>query len=125
MRVARAAGFAQQQVARAPRHRRQHADTGTGGGLDTAGALERMIAVPHAGDPDAAGGALQVEHEVGAVTALAVPHLERRGARGAEGRVMVLIALGLKRLAPPDPFAAALLAGLAPGAWRVRCCCGR
>jgi hypothetical protein len=45
------AGFAQQQVARAPRHRRQHADTGTGGG--TAGALERMIAVPYAGDPDA------------------------------------------------------------------------
>lgn len=119
MKVARAAGFAQQQVARAPRHRRQHADTGTGGG--TAGALERMIAVPHAGDPDAAGRALQVEHEVGAVTALAIPHLERRGARGAECRVMVLIALGLQRLAPPDPLAAALLAGLAPGAgWGVR-----
>src|SRR5688500_552653 len=60
--------------------------------------------------------ALQVEHEVGAVTALAIPHLERRGARGAECRVMVLIALGLQRLAPPDPLAAALLAGLAPGA---------
>jgi hypothetical protein len=29
---------------------------------------------------------------------------------------MVLVALGLKRLAPPDPLAAALLAGLAPGA---------
>jgi hypothetical protein len=35
---------------------------------------------------------------------------------------MVLVALGLKRLAPPDPFAAALLAGLAPGAgWEFRC----
>jgi hypothetical protein len=81
-----------------------------------------MIAVPHTGDPDAAGGALQVEHEVGAVTALAVPHLERRGAGGTECRIMVLIALGLKRLAPPDPLAAALLAGLAPGAgWGFRC----
>jgi hypothetical protein len=81
-----------------------------------------MIAVPHAGDPDAAGRALQVEHEVGAVTGLAVPHLERRGARGAEGWVMVLIALGLKRLAPPDPLAAALLAGFAPGTgWGFRC----
>src|SRR5919112_1599897 len=91
-------------------------------GPDTAGALDGMIAVPHAGDPDAAGRALQVEHEVGAVTALAVPHLERRGARGAEGRVMVLTALGLQRLAAPDPFAAALLAGLAPGARRwFRC----
>ena len=81
-----------------------------------------MIAVQDAGDPDTAGPALQVEHEVGAVTDLAVPHLERRGARGAEGRVMVLIALGLKRLAPPDPFAAALLAGFAPGAdWGFRC----
>jgi hypothetical protein len=81
-----------------------------------------MIAVPHAGDPDAAGRALQVEHEVSAVTALAVPQLERRGARGAECRVMVLIALGLKRLAPPDPLGAALLAGLAPGAgWGFRC----
>jgi hypothetical protein len=29
---------------------------------------------------------------------------------------MVLVTLGLKSLAPPDPFAAALLAGLAPGA---------
>ena len=115
-------GFAQQQIARAPRHRRQHADTGPGGGPNTAGTLERMIAVQHAGDPDAAGRALQVEHEVGAVTALAVPHLERRAARGTECRVMVLIALGLKRLAPPDPFAAALLAGFAPGAgWGFRC----
>src|SRR5918995_1827288 len=52
--------------------------------------------------------ALQVEHEVGAVTALAVPHLERRGARGAECRIMVLVTLGLKRLAAPDPFAATL-----------------
>ena len=43
----------------------------------TAGTLDRMIAVPYAGDPDAAGRALQIEHEVGAVTALAVPHLER------------------------------------------------
>ena len=60
-------GFAQQQIARAPRHRGQHADTGTGGGPDTAGTLERMIVVQHAGDPDAAGRALQVEHEVGAV----------------------------------------------------------
>ena len=67
--------------------------------------------------------ALQVEHEVGAVTALAVPHLERRAARGAERRVMVLVTLGLKSLAPPDPFAAALLAGLAPGAgWGFRWC---
>jgi hypothetical protein len=68
----------------------------------------------------------QVEHEVGAVTALAIPHLERRGAGGAEGRIMVLVTLGLKRLAPPDPFAAALLAGLATGPERrFRCCCGR
>jgi hypothetical protein len=29
---------------------------------------------------------------------------------------MVLVTLGLKSLAPPDPFAAALLAGLTPGA---------
>ena len=31
-----------------------------------------MIAVQDAGDPDTAGGALQVEHEMGAVTALAI-----------------------------------------------------
>ena len=81
-----------------------------------------MIAVQDAGDPDAAGRALQVEHEVGAVTALAIPHLERRGARGAERRVMVLVTLGLKSLAPPDPFAAALFAGFTPGAgWGFRC----
>src|SRR4051794_41793967 len=77
-----------------------------------------MIAVQDAGDPDTAGRALQVEHEMGAVTGLAIPHLERRGARGTECRVMVLVTLGLKRLAPPDPFAAALLAGVAPGAAR-------
>jgi len=81
-----------------------------------------MIAVPHTGDPDAADRVLQVEHEVSTVTALAVPHLERRAARGAECRVMVLVTLGLQRLAAPDPFAAALLAGLAPGAgWGFRC----
>jgi hypothetical protein len=81
-----------------------------------------MIAVQDAGNPDAAGGALQVEHEVGAVTALAVPHLERRAARGTEGWVMVLVTLGLKRLASPDPLGTALLAGLAPGTgWGVRC----
>jgi hypothetical protein len=35
---------------------------------------------------------------------------------------MVLVTLGLKRLAPPDPLAAALLAGLATGAgWGFRC----
>ena len=93
-----------------------------GGGPNTAGTLDRMIAVQDAGDPDTAARALQVEHEVGAVTALAVPHLERRGAGGTECRIMVLVALGLKRLAPPDPFAAALLARLAPGAgWGFRC----
>ena len=92
------------------------------GGLNAAGTLDRMIAVQDAGDPDAAGRALQVEHEVGAVTALAVPHLERRAARGTEDRVMVLIALGLKRLAPPDPLGAALLAGFAPGTgWGFQC----
>jgi hypothetical protein len=69
-----------------------------------------MIAVQDTGDSDTAGRALQVKHEMGAVTALAVPHLERRGARGAERRVMVLVTLGLQRLAPPDPFAAALSA---------------
>ena len=57
-----------------------------------------MIAVQDTGDPDTAGRALQVKHEVGAVTALAVPHLERRAARGAECRVMVLVTLGLKRV---------------------------
>jgi hypothetical protein len=81
-----------------------------------------MIAVQDTGDPDTAGRALQVEHEVSAVAALAVPHLERRGAPGAERRVMVLVTLGLKSLAPPDPLGAMLLAGLAPGArWWFRC----
>jgi hypothetical protein len=97
-------------------------------GANTVGALNDMIAVPHAGDPDAAGGALQVEHEVGAVAALSIPHLERRATRGTVCWIMVLTALGLKRLAPPDPFAAALLAGFAPGAGRrFRCkgCGGR
>src|SRR4051812_8094725 len=108
-------GFAQQQIARAPRHRRQRADTGSGGGPDTTDALGRVIAVPHAGDPDAASRALQVEHEMGAVAGLAVPHLERRGAGGTEHRVMVLVTLGYQSLAPPNPFAAALLAGFAPG----------
>ena len=110
------AGFAQQQITRASRHRGQGADTGPGGGPDTAGARARMIAVQHTGDPDAAGGALQVEHEVGAVTGLTIPHLERGSTGRAGPRVMVFAALGFQSLAPPDAFAATLLAGFAPGA---------
>ena len=90
--------------------------------MNTAGTLQGMIAVQDAGNPDATGRALQVEHEVGTMAALAVPHLERRGARGAEGWVMVLVTLGLKRLTPPEPLGAALLARFAPGAgWGFRC----
>ena len=79
-----------------------------------------MIAVQDAGDPDTAARALQVEHEVGAVTGLAIPHLERRGARGAECRIMVLVTLGLKSLAPPDPLAAALLVWIGVQTWVTR-----
>ena len=116
MKVGRAdqAGFAQQQITRASRHRGQGADTGPGGGPDTAGARARMRAVQHTGDPDAASGALQVEHEVGAVSGLTIPHLER-GSAGRR-RVMGFAALGFQSLAPPDAFAATLLAGFAPGA---------
>jgi hypothetical protein len=62
-----------------------------------------MIAVQDTGDPDTAGRALQVKHEVSAVTALAIPHLERRGAPGAERRVMVLDPIE-RRLGVADRF---------------------
>ena len=106
----------QEQLPRAPLQERKNAGPGTGFGFVAAGAGHHLITLFDAGDPDAAVGALQLQHRKGrACSHLTVPQLQWLPAATTECRPDALGAFRLQRLVAPLPLGPRLLAGLSSG----------